>query len=50
MSKPLSRRDFIQTGALALGALAVSSCTGIGNKMTGPPDEAQVFFTSYNFV
>lgn len=45
MPKSLSRRDFIQTGALALGALAVSGCTGLGNKLAGQPDEAQVFFT-----
>ena len=44
MSNPLSRRDFIQTGALAIGAFAVSSCTGLNNTIS-PPDEAKVFFT-----
>lgn len=28
MSNPLSRRDLIQSGALALGAFAVGGCTG----------------------
>lgn len=44
MAKNISRRKFLQSGALALGALAVSSCTGLGH-LSGATDEARVFFT-----
>jgi len=45
MSKPMSRRIFMQRGALVLGALAVSNCTGIGGTIAGQPGQANVFFT-----
>ncbi len=45
MSKRISRRNFLQAGALALGAVAVSKVTGIGSVFAAQPEKSPVFFT-----
>lgn len=46
MASKISRRKFMQTGALALGAVAVSRFSGIGNVFAAQQEKAQVFFTN----
>jgi len=45
MANDISRRKFLQTGALALGTVAVSKFTGIGNAFAALQENSQVFFT-----
>lgn len=45
MANNISRRRFLQTGALALGTVAVSRYTGIGNALAAQQEQSQVFFT-----
>ena len=45
MSKQFSRRDFLQIGAVALGAVAISDFDGIGRAFAADPGRLQVFFT-----
>lgn len=45
MKKNMSRRSFMKTGALALGALAVADVPGMGKALAASSDKAQVFFT-----
>ncbi|MBU1171507.1 MAG: DUF362 domain-containing protein [Proteobacteria bacterium] len=45
MKKNMSRRSFMKTSALTLGALAVTDVRGIGKAMAASTDKAQVFFT-----
>jgi uncharacterized Fe-S center protein len=42
----MSRRDFIRTGTIALGAFAVSGLTGAGSVFASGKDTSQVFFTA----
>lgn len=46
MANNISRRKFLQTGALALGAVAVSRFSGIGNVFAAQQEKAQVLFTN----
>lgn len=45
MANNISRRKFLQTGALALGTVAVSRFSGIGNAFAAQQEKSQVFFT-----
>lgn len=45
MANNISRRRFLQTGAIALGTVAVSRYTGIGNALAAQQEQSQVFFT-----
>ena len=45
MAQDISRRKVLQTGALALGALAVSPYAGINKVFAAQQDGAQVFYT-----
>jgi uncharacterized Fe-S center protein len=45
MKKNMSRRSFMKTGALALGALGVADVPGMGKALAASSDKAQVFFT-----
>lgn len=45
MANHISRRIFLQTGALALGTVAVSRYSGIGNVFAAQQEKSQVFFT-----
>lgn len=45
MSKRISRRVFMQTGALALGTFAVSKYAGISSVFAAQQEKSQVFFT-----
>jgi len=46
MANNISRRKFLQTGALALGTVAVSRFPGIGDAFAAPLEKSQVFFTN----
>jgi uncharacterized Fe-S center protein len=46
MANNISRRIFLQTGALALGTVAVSRYSGIGNAFAAQQEKSQVFFTN----
>jgi uncharacterized protein len=46
MADKISRRDFLQTGALALGGVAVSRLPGTGNAFAAQQENSRVFFTS----
>jgi uncharacterized Fe-S center protein len=46
MANYISRRRFLQTGALALGTVAVSRYTGIGDVFAAQQENSRVFFTS----
>jgi hypothetical protein len=46
MANVFSRRKFLQTGALALGTVAVSRFSGIGNAFAAKQEKSQVFFTN----
>lgn len=45
MGNIISRRKFLQTGAVALGTVAVSRFPGIGDAFAAQPGKSQVFFT-----
>lgn len=45
MEDKMSRRGFLKTGALALGAAAVCELSGIGSAAASDQGKAQVFFT-----
>lgn len=45
MSKSISRRKFLQAGAIVLGTAAVSKFTGIGSVFAADQEKSQVFFT-----
>ncbi|MDD2582401.1 MAG: DUF362 domain-containing protein [Desulfuromonadaceae bacterium] len=45
MANNISRRSFLQTGALALGTVAVGRFTGIGDAFAAQQEKSQVFFT-----
>jgi hypothetical protein len=45
MDGKISRRNFLKTSALVLGAVAFSGIDGLGNAFAGPQNKAQVFFT-----
>jgi len=45
MEKQISRRNFLQVSAVALGAVAVSNLTGVGSAVAAPQNKTQVFFT-----
>ena len=45
MGKDISRRNFLQIGAAALGAVAVSDFKGLGNAFAVEQEKSQVFFT-----
>lgn len=45
MEKQISRRTFLQTGALALGTVAVTRFGGIDNVFAAQQEKSQVFFT-----
>jgi hypothetical protein len=45
MEKRISRRIFLQAGALALGTVAVSKVTAIGSVFAAQPVKSPVFFT-----
>ena len=46
MTNKISRRDFLQTSALALGTVAVSRVTGIGSAFAAQQERSPVFFTN----
>ena len=46
MGKKISRRDFLQTGAVALGTVAASRFTGIGSVFAAQQESSRVFFTN----
>jgi len=46
MATNISRRKFIQTGALTLGTVAVSRFSGIGNALAAQQEKSQIFFTT----
>jgi uncharacterized Fe-S center protein len=46
MANNISRRIFLETGALALGTVAVSRYSGIGNAFAAQPEKSPVFFTN----
>jgi uncharacterized Fe-S center protein len=46
MTNIISRRKFLQTSALALGTVAVSKFSGIGNAFAAQQEKSQVFFTN----
>ena len=46
MADIISRRKFLQTGALALGTVAVSRYSGIGNAFAAQQGKSPVFFTN----
>jgi uncharacterized Fe-S center protein len=45
MKRQVSRRDFLKTSAIGLGAVAASGFTSMGNVVAAPQNKAQVFFT-----
>ena len=45
MEREISRRNFLKTSAIALGAVAVSDFKGIGSAFAAQKDKSQVFFT-----
>jgi uncharacterized Fe-S center protein len=45
MEKQISRRNFLKTSAVALGAVAASGFTGMGSAFAAQQDKSQVFFT-----
>ncbi|KAA0890383.1 DUF362 domain-containing protein [Oryzomonas rubra] len=45
MANNISRRNFLQTGAVALGTVAVSRFGGISNVFAAQQEQSQVFFT-----
>jgi uncharacterized protein len=45
MGKDISRRNFLQIGAAALGAVAVSEFKGLSNAFAAEQVKSQVFFT-----
>ena len=45
MKKQISRRSFMKTSSLALGAVATANITGIGNVFAETGNKAKVFFT-----
>jgi uncharacterized protein len=45
MEKRISRRDFLKTGTIALGALAMGGIGGVGSGSAAGQDQSQVFFT-----
>lgn len=47
MANIISRRKFLQTGALALGTIAVSRFPGISDVFAAQQEKSQVFFTNY---
>ena len=46
MERKISRRDFLKTGAITLGTLAVSGIGGIGSGIAAGQKKSQVFFTT----
>ncbi len=46
MKNKISRRHFIKTSSLALGALAITDVKGIKNAFAAPAEKSQVFFTT----
>ena len=45
MEKQISRRGFLKTGAIALGAVAVGGFKDMGIAVASPQNKSQVFFT-----
>ena len=45
MNKKISDRDFLKTGSVALGAVALSNVTDAGKAFAAGQDKTQVFFT-----
>lgn len=45
MEKKISRRDFLKTGAITIGTLALSGIGGIGSGIAAEQNKSQVFFT-----
>jgi uncharacterized protein len=45
MGKPISRRNFLKTSAIALGAAAVCGFKGTGSALAAGQNKSQVFFT-----
>ena len=46
MEKQISRRNFLQVSAVALGTVAVSNFTGVGSAIAATQNKTQVFFTN----
>jgi hypothetical protein len=46
MANNISRRKFLQTGALTLGTVTVSRFSGIGNAFAAQQEKSQIFFTT----
>ncbi len=45
MSKKISRRDFLKSGAMALGTAALGNYITLGKAIASPQDKSRVFFT-----
>jgi uncharacterized Fe-S center protein len=45
MDKEMTRRTFLKTGALALGAVAACDLVGLDNALAAPSDKPTVYFT-----